>query len=331
MKSTWKKHYRRIPDTIYAKLSLLGPQIVVAAARKITAADIQAGKFAHLGLALNSEGQLVMLDRVLPDAGNGRYSQWNLNGRQIVRRDLPKVDKTFVFEVPNFGDWTKGTHDVYQTRKVYPRDFVAPKQLEISMHLLGTETLDTGTQFAVRFRVEAVMNASSPDLDAELFFCINLLQENVGAADIYRGDATDAEYTKTVSLSWDILPPGTKDDVLPKLLAKVGGGQKNDVEKKLIQRYELLKQFSPVAWISGKSGFQRYFGAQFHDNLVVFENLDYGNAIYVMYENWQQLSQLTRLDLLKAGSNGYVRIIHRYGWETQLAATITAGLERFAA
>jgi hypothetical protein len=327
LKPNWKKHYRRIPDTINAKLPLLGSSVAVAVVKRIPVSDLRAGHYSHLGLSLSADDQPLFADHTLPSADTGRYSRWNLNGREIVRRDLPKVDKTFVFEVPNFGDWTKGTHDVYQTRKVYQRNIVEPKQLEISISLLGTEA-GADPNFAMRFRVEEILATNASDFSTALFFNLNLLQENVGASDLYRADATDAEYTKTITLNWDILPPGTKDEVLPKLLAKAGGDTKDGLVQKLAERYDLLKQFSPIAWISGTSGFQRYFGAQFNDNLVVFENLDYGNAIYAMYENWQQLSQLTRVELLKVPNNGYARIVHRYGWQTQLASTITAALGR---
>jgi hypothetical protein len=73
----------------------------------------------------------------------------------------------------------------------------------------------------------------------------------------------------------------------------------DEVKEKLIARYALLEQLKPQAYVSGTSGFNRYFGAQFKDNLVVFENLEYGNAIYAMSENWAELSKLSRTDLLK--------------------------------
>jgi hypothetical protein len=56
---------------------------------------------------------------------------------------------------------------------------------------------------------------------------------------------------------------------------------------------------------------------------VVFENLDYGNALYVMFGRWAELSKRTRLDLLQGGEDGYERILHRRGWQHRLVALVT--------
>jgi hypothetical protein len=86
---------------------------------------------------------------------------------------------------------------------------------------------------------------------------------------------------------------------------------------------ELLAVFARLKsthFISGTSGFVRYFGAKYDDNFVVFENIRYGNAIYVMFERWQELSQRSRIDLLKGDHEGFERIEHREGWEDRLEA-----------
>ena len=68
--------------------------------------------------------------------------------------------------------------------------------------------------------------------------------------------------------------------------------------------------------------FVRYFGAKYADDFVVFENLRYGNALYVMFERWQELSQRSRIDLLKGDHEGFERIEHREGWEDRLEAMV---------
>ena len=62
----------------------------------------------------------------------------------------------------------------------------------------------------------------------------------------------------------------------------------------------------------------RYFGAKFGDNIVVFENIDYGNALYILFDNWQEISQMSRIDILKRHEKDYFRIIHKNGWFSKL-------------
>ncbi|MFB7031234.1 MULTISPECIES: hypothetical protein, partial [unclassified Streptomyces] len=76
--------------------------------------------------------------------------------------------------------------------------------------------------------------------------------------------------------------------------------------------------------IYGTSGFQRYLGAQFASNLVVFENVRYGNALYVMYERWEDLSKKSRLELLSGPARGFERILHRQGWEGKLRYAVNS-------
>jgi hypothetical protein len=88
------------------------------------------------------------------------------------------------------------------------------------------------------------------------------------------------------------------------------------------ERVAVFAQMKPTHFVSGTSGFVRYFGAQYDDDFVVFENLNYGNAIYVMFEGWQELSQRSRIDLLKGDRQGFERIPHTEGWENRLKAML---------
>ena len=77
--------------------------------------------------------------RIVPEPAFGTYSLRNVEGQEIVRRDLPMVTKTFSAETPNWGDWSNGSHEISWDRDVYQRDFIPPKELEISVELLTTE------------------------------------------------------------------------------------------------------------------------------------------------------------------------------------------------
>jgi len=50
---------------------------------------------------------------------------------------------------------------------------------------------------------------------------------------------------------------------------------------------------------------------------VVFENVEYGNAAYAMFEQWETLSQRTRLELLAGPAEGFIRVVHRPGWQDE--------------
>jgi hypothetical protein len=309
------KNFLKVPAHILARLKSLGQDDVVVACVKLVTAD-DAGKYSHLGLKL-VEGELVAPERQLPNPATGKYSQANAFGMEKTRKDLPKEKRSYGFWAPNYGDWSKGSHYVSQVREVYPREFYPPKEVELSIMSVGV----VGDAHKVKFAVEQVINQRTPNFEQELLYNLNILQENVGAADVFPSEATLEEYAKTVRVDWQLLPPGSTDEVMQRLLQ--GKGKLTpDAEKTMRERVDFIGRLKPEAFIAGTDGFLRYFGAKFADDLVVFENARYGNALYVMHEDWEALSRRSRIDLLAGPRDSFERIEHRKGWKEILRAIV---------
>jgi hypothetical protein len=307
------KHVRKVPATILARVASFGADnVIVAWVKKLSRDDVST--YGAWGLTEDA-GRLVATPRI-PPKRFGRYSAANIDGLEVVRRDLPKYPKTYMFQAPSWKG--SGTHTVSQERLVYPRDFIAPRGLQI-----GIQQVEKGPPgiFHLRFSVEQVLDRKASDFNEDLLFNLNLLMEVTGGADVFPSDMTLEEYAKTVRLTWDVLPPGKVDEVLERMLR---GKPPVSIElrKGMEERLKVLHRFQPQSYLAGTSGFLRYFGAMFRDDLVVFENVEYGNALYAMYADWKVLSQRSRIDLLKGPRDGFDRIEHRRGWEKQLRALL---------
>jgi hypothetical protein len=314
----WKKNLRKIPPAIIMKLKRFSDeQIMVAVVKKIPLSVIRSGRYKHLGIA-EAGGVPTVPKFALPSARQGRFSNRNMNGWIVVRKDLPKTPKTYTFDAPNWGDWSKGSHDVDFERLVYRRDFHSPPELAIHMELLSTEP-GADPKLIIKFQLADFLNQSHPEFKKLLFFNLNLLQENVGACDVFKADSALPDFLHTITVEWEILPPGDREGNLAKILS---GRPPDETIRVVTERYDTLAALGPVAFIHGRSGFRRYFGAKFADDLVVFENIEHGNAAYVMFERWEILSQRTRLELLSGPADGFIRVIHRGGWQKELKATI---------
>ena len=279
----------------------------------------------HLNIKFISD-QLFYSKKILPKPSMGKKSQINIEGDEFVRKDLPMITKTYVVETPNYGDWSLGSHDVYFDREVYVRDYFAPKLLEIEIDLIGEET-DNGDVYILRFTIDEILDKNSDDFEYHLFNNLNILQENVGHIDVYKSDATIEDYLKTIYVNWEILPPDNRDGTIARMISKFKIISEDD-KKRIIERYDILANLKPIAFISGTSGFHRYFGAKFLKNLVAFENLEYGNAVYVMYEDWEELSKKSRMELLTGNNQGFDRIVHTKGWKNQLEYLIKSKLNQ---
>lgn len=312
----WKKGFRKLPDFVKAKLeSIPNDEVRVEVVKKISKDDIKSGKFSHIGIRYLGQ-TLEFPPKSLPDPSIGHASKYNRRTKAIVRRDLPKILKTFSWESPNFGDWSNGSHDVDRTIEVYQRIYLEPLFLEISIEKIDETDVDVG----FRFSVNRILNKEMELFEIELLRDLNLLQENCGSSSIYSPNTESQEYLKDLQLEWEILPPGTREEIIHSFFKGIKVSKEE--EREISERYDVIDRLHPIAYINGKSGMLRYFGAKFSENLVAFENLKYGNAIYVFQQNWIDLSRLTRIELMKSHRGELIRIVHREGWERRFYNTV---------
>ena len=310
-----KHNLRAIPARVLEKIaSFEQDDVVVACVKLLQNEDV--ARYAHLGLKISSSGLLTPPPTV-PDPSAGRYSAANVHGMEKVRRDLPMTQKTFTFESPNWGDWSRGSHEVSHTRDVYRRDYYPPKEVELTIDVLK----GSASGYSVKFAIGQVLSRRTKNFKQELLYNLNILQENVGAADVFPSAATLADYAATIRVDWQILPPGTVDEVVRAMLK---GKRAVTPEQDIVMRDRIafMAKLKPEAYIAGTDGFLRYFGAKFNETLVAFENVTYGNAVYVMFESWPQLSQRSRVELLSGPRDSFERIEHRTGWKKKLTTLI---------
>lgn len=307
------KNLLKVPKHILQRLATFDQDDVVAATVKLVLpSNIE--RYAALGVSLNGD-QIGLPDPQLPNPTAGRYSNANLYGMEKIRKDLPKVTKSYGFWAPS---WNSGSyHYVSHDREVYVREIYPPKQVNLSIVLVERR----GEGFLLRFAIDQVINRQTSNFEQELLYNLNLLQENVGTADVFESTTTLADYALSVKVDWQLLPPGTVDDVVAAMLRdkRPVSPQQQAV---MIERVTVMQRLEPEAYITGTDGFLRYFGAKFGDDFVVFENARYGNALYIMYDGWESLSQKSRIELLAGDRGSYDRIEHRPGWINQLRARV---------
>lgn len=309
------KNLLKIPRSILQRLATFDQDDVVAATVKLVMpADMV--RYDRLGLSLHGD-TLDIPEPQPPNPSAGRYSNANLYGMEKVRRDLPKITKSYGFWAPSWGSGSY--HYVSHDREVYIRDVYPPKEVNLSIALVERR----GDGFLVKFAIDQVLSKRTPNFEQELLYNLNLLQENVGAADVFESATSLSDYALSVKVDWQLLPPGTVDEVVAAMLRNKRPVSPQD-EAVMKERIAVMQQLRPEAYITGTDGFLRYFGAKFGDDFVVFENARYGNALYIMYDGWETLSQKSRIELLAGDRDSYDRIEHRPGWIEQLRGRVQA-------
>ena len=214
-----RKNFRNISPQLLRKAERLeSPNVVAACVLKVSAEGIQHGAFAHLNVSLVNRN-VIIPGPALPPPDRGKFSRINSEGEVIVHKDRPKVSQAFTFEVPNYGDWSNGSHDVTIYRDVYERSFVPPSLKEISAEVIAVEGTASPV-WALRFRIDEPLDKAGADYADRFLFNLNLLQENIGAADVFPADAALADYLRSIyhTVGWELLPPGEREQTVQAIM-----------------------------------------------------------------------------------------------------------------
>ena len=305
---------RKIPESVLSIIrNSTSDDFVVYAEQALSNTDIQNNVYSKFGISF--ENNKIKSELFIPQKATGRFCKYNQTVREIVHKELPKKTGYLYFTAPNFGDYSKGTHEIERPYEYYPRDYIQPSFTEICSEIISQDKEET----VFRFISTEVLNKKSKDFNFRLFSNLNMFQEMFGSFKIKESDKPYPEYLKTVKVNWEILPEGNRLELIKKFIRNNPQNDTPQKQQELIERFEFLDKCHPIAVVEGTSGFQRYIGYQFNDDLMVFENLRYGNAIYVMFGSWKELSQRSRIDLLsgKYGSD-FERIEHRKNWKRNL-------------
>ncbi len=297
---------RPLPKWISHELSRIdGHKLVVAVVLTVAYDDLP--RHADFGLQL-ANGRLVAGEPAPPPRESGRFASRNLDGWTVKRKDQPKVTREVNFWVPNWHG--SGTHLVSRDIEAYPIENHPAKLLTVSATVL--EELHGAA--VVRLRVDRPLDRADPDFSNNIQFNIGLLRDHCGRAKLYDADMTDAEFARIQRVDWELLPPGSLDQIITRISAS---HRSNPGRIKVAtERLQALSRLHPDQLISGPGRFSYYFGAKFGDTLVALENLEYGNAMYVFEADWERLSQLSRMELIKRRDTGVHRVPHVAGWQS---------------
>lgn len=173
---------------------------------------------------------------------------------------------------------------------------------------------DNASAIRIKCQINTILDRQSPDFERDLLFAVNFLQEQVRDCHVFDANMSDEEIAKATIVGWEIFPPGTRENTLSVIYSRM---RNTTPERKgeIASRMDVLDSLHPSEHIVGQGMNSRYFGATFGENVVAFENADYGNALYILFDNWKEISKMSRIDILKRHERDYIRIIHKNGWE----------------
>ncbi len=320
-----RKNIRKIPADITAKVDGFDTNLInVSTIIKVRKSELATKPpFPQLQMTITDD-VLNFVECYQPDEKAGRYSKKNIKGYNgPAKKDLPKVSKSYCIGYRHpFGNTDAMEVLIYISRMVWQKDEYPPADWSIVTELIDTQEVDGDTIYLLKVGIDQLLDRSNDDFARQLHFALNLLLENIGSFDVYSSEATLADYKKTTIIDWEIFPAGTHEAAV----AQIKSSMRNITptqERNIEDRTAFLDSLNPIEYIRGSYLNVNYFGAKFSDNLFVFENPRYGNAVYVLFEDWQELTKLSRTDLLKLPEDKYIKVVHNKVWKAVLRNIIS--------
>ena len=249
-------------------------------------------------------------ETVLPAPLFGPISRYNADGRVMVHKNLPMETAYRQIEW-HWTEW-RGRYDSEEQSKIvdvpykrYPRTFISPPGVELTVSQVDNDEVAVVIQ-------PITLTVENKEL---VLHAVNLFLEIFGECQIFSEKLEDIFKAPLRRLNWQILPPGRRPwDQLKREVDQILKDAPKGNQIVIEYRFKVINGYNPEFLAIGRAGFRGYVIFGFPSkNLHVLESIYLGNATYVFAENWEELSQKTKAEILDA-SLQEDRIIHREGW-----------------
>lgn len=247
----------------------------------------------------------------------GSVTRFNAKGKEIPQKHLPKETHYRDFEYTRKEWHGQDQVEVTDFRWIpyakYPREIILPLGIEVTVDGDG----DTAKGiFSGPFQHSEVGST-------KLLHAINMYLEMFGTCSIYDQSLNPINLPKRVNLRWEVLPKGRMPwpDLRNAIEVRL---EKQPPKSKAaaLRRFEMISELQPDFYAVGQGGFGGYVVFGFSDkDRYVLECQQPNNAIYVFDGNWEELSQLTKAEILNASSHE-ARIIHTPRWYERLRSVL---------
>jgi len=285
--------------------SFLNKKIVIA----VNETDLTQSKILKSGLNF----PLDIGERVLPSSV-GRVSRININGKETIRRDLPKETLYREMEFTRHQWCGKGqteevTDCVWIPYQRYQRDLELPFGIDVQVNKTSNGLIVISS--------DPILYSQS---DSELLkHTINLYLELYGSCIAYEDGTAPIQSVAVRRLNWNVLPKGRQPwTVVKGLLTGNMLTQRPKTYAAVMDRFEKIHALNPDFLAYGSGGYKGYLVFGFESKgIYVLESQNTNNAIYIFDKDWEALSKLTKAEIL-GNQLQKVRIVHNPDWLTKL-------------
>ena len=233
----------------------------------------------------------------------GPITRFNRDGKMVTHKDQQKTSRIIERDY-HIKDWHGNYHDgiCFESRMCYPREYISPP--------METVVIENNS-----VRSSVVTKGESE----RLLHIINMFLERFGTCEIIDADKNPVLNSNLKVLQWEILPPGKYPwEKAKDYLEKHFNGHGSKDSQRILKHHKAITKHEPEFMAIGKDGFSGYVVYGYPNNdLFIFESNQLDNATYIFNRNWEELSKMTKRDLIL--NNLYLyRYIHNPDWEEKI-------------
>lgn len=242
--------------------------------------------------------------KILPRA-IGPVSKFNSEGIDVPLKDQPM--ETYYREAC-IKDWHGSYHYVNVQDKRYKRKHINAPMIEVSLVEVDGE----------RYVISDMLNNSVSE-NENIKHVINLFLELYGRCIILgKNKAPLATSVPMKRANWQILPEGA---IVWEKVSQTAGkiaDKRELVGQMQKHRFDTIIKYRPDELYYGTGGFHGYLVFVFKSKqIVVMENMVYGNATYVFNDDWKNLSKLSKAEIIRDNLH-LKRIVHSERWTFEM-------------
>lgn len=281
---------------------------------RIGVTDIE--RFSDKLQEIGFSSEICVGQTVLPKA-IGPVSLRNSEGDFIIHKDREKETHYAMREWTynqwaGFGETREVTESVEVPYARYPRTIIPPQSIEL------TAINSNGEIIIISPKIK--FNEENEDM---IIHIVNLFLEIFGECQAFDIENNPITIPKLVKLNWEVLPKGKmpwekRRKQILKFIDRATGENKKVVDKML----EFINGYGPDFSAIGSGGFNRYIVFGFlNKNIYVLESVDVNNATYILENDWESISKLTKAEILNQDLHKD-RVIHSKSWYEKMGVTL---------
>lgn len=248
----------------------------------------------------------------------GRFTRFNIEGKEIPRRDLPKetiyISMYMTRKEFRGRDQTEDVTDFIDIpRKVFQKEVIPGTGFEIIL-----ESKDEQLYFLINKTFDKYEDLKNSTIAA------NIILELVGYCEVFSEDLNEYYKPKNIKrYNWIFLESnGLPWEERKERFREIVEKSKKAKQMVIWERLETIAELKPDFEAMGQNGFSGYVVFGFSEKgLYVFESANLGNATYIVKGDWKSISKMSKTEILQNNLHEF-RLVHRNDWKRKISKVL---------